>query len=128
MSGGDNNEPRTDYTGLIVGVTLLPLLIAFIYLGEEDRGRSLCVCLAAVVIAIRIRWDLKRHWWFWGIGVGTLAASLPAILVVKWPKGWTPGIAALPVAAAEFLLTLGAIRLAERMNGWLNPSSDNDSK
>ncbi|HEX6496467.1 MAG TPA: hypothetical protein VF018_13340 [Acidobacteriaceae bacterium] len=105
----------TDYTGVIIGAILLPVVLLFIHLGKEDMGRSLSVVLAATLLAIRIRWDLRRHFWFWGAIVLVFAVHIPLILFIQWPHGWIPAVAMLPIAVAECLVILGIFRLIEKI-------------
>jgi hypothetical protein len=58
----ENHEKKpTDYTGLIIAAILVPVLLLFIYFGNEDLGLTVFIALAAVMLAIRIRWDLRRQ-------------------------------------------------------------------
>ncbi len=83
-------EKRTDYTGVIIGLILLPVFLLFMHLDKEDMGRSVCVCLGMIMLAIRIRWDLRKRVWFWGTFVLVLVLHIPLFLLVKWPHGWLP--------------------------------------
>lgn len=76
-------KKNTDYSGLIIGAILLPVIFLFIYLGQENLGRSLCICFAALMVAVRIRWDLRNHFWFWGIIVLFLALHVPLVLLIR---------------------------------------------
>jgi lysylphosphatidylglycerol synthetase-like protein (DUF2156 family) len=117
-------KKRTDYSGVIIGAILLPLLLTFIHFGKEDIGRSVFICLGAVMLAIRIRWDLRKHFWFWAIIVLVLLLNLPLILLVRWPSGWVPAIEQLPLAVAECLITVGAVRLGEMLMGKTQPPNE----
>jgi hypothetical protein len=108
-------KKTTDYSGVIIGAVLLPVVFFFIYLGKEDMGRSVCIVLAAILLAIRIRWDLRKHFWFWGVLVLVFALHIPLLVFVRWPHGWIPAIAILPIAVADCLVILGIFRLAERV-------------
>jgi hypothetical protein len=108
-------QKQPDYSGLIIGVALAPLLILFIYLGKEDLGRSIFVCLGIILLAIRVRWDLRKHVWFWASVGLTMALQVPVVLLVRWPKGWTPGSVVLPLGLVDLLITLGIIQLAEKV-------------
>lgn len=57
----ENEQPkkkRTDYTGVIIGAILLPVLLLFIHLDKQEMGRSVCIVLGMIMLAIRVRWDL----------------------------------------------------------------------
>jgi hypothetical protein len=34
--------------------------------------------------------------------------------MIKWPPGWVPAVALLPIALAGYLIAIGAIRFVER--------------
>jgi hypothetical protein len=105
---------RPDYTGVIIGAILLPVLFLFLYLGKKDMARSVCIVLAATMFAIRIRWDLRKHIWFWAVIVLVLALHVPLFFIVSWPHGWVPGIIMLPIALADCLIIVGAVRFVEK--------------
>jgi hypothetical protein len=106
-------KKATDYTGVIIGVILLPVVLLSIHLGQESLGRSVCISLAALMVAIRIRWDLSSRVWFWGIIVLWMALHVPLFLLIRWPHGWVPAIVMAPIAVVDCLIFLGIIRLVE---------------
>ncbi|HEX3571077.1 MAG TPA: hypothetical protein VHU44_09675 [Acidobacteriaceae bacterium] len=112
-----NPEPGTptDWSGVIIGILLLPILLLFMHQGKEDVGLNLCVCLLGVLLGIKVRWALRAHLWFWGVAVVVLAIQFPLVLSIHWPSGWVPGVFFLPIAFASFLITIGAIRLVEKL-------------
>jgi hypothetical protein len=110
----DTEKKPTDYTGVIIGAILLPVLLLFIYLGKEDMGRTVCVVLGMIMLAIRIRWDLRKRFWFWGIIICLLALHVPLFFIVQWPNGWLPAIGLLPIGVADCLIILGAVRFVEK--------------
>jgi hypothetical protein len=112
----ENQEKKaTDYTGVIIGAILLPVVLLSIHLGQESLGRSVCICLAALMVAIRIRWDLRSHIWFWGIIVLLLALHTPLFLLIRWPHGLVPAVVMLPVAIVDCLIFLGVVQLVEKL-------------
>jgi len=80
----------TDYTGLKIGAILVPMLLLFIYLGKADMGLAVFIVLGVMVVAIKIRWNLRRHFWFWAIIAVILALHVPLVFVVRWPQGHVP--------------------------------------
>jgi hypothetical protein len=112
----ENQEKKaTDYTGVIIGVILLPVVLLSIHLGQEGLGRSICISLAAPMVAIRIRWDLRSHVWFWGIIVLFFALHIPFFLLIRWPHGWVPAIVMAPIAVVDCLIFLGVVQLVEKL-------------
>jgi len=107
---------RTDYTGVIIGVILSPILIFFVHEGKEGLGRSVFIALGVVMVGARLRWDLRRHLWFWAAVVLALVLQAP-MLLIRWPAGWVPAVVMLPYALVDCLLFLGLVQFIEkRMN------------
>lgn len=108
---------RADWTGVIIGLILLPVYILFWLYGKEELGRSVFIVLGMMMIAIRIRWDLRKRLWFWGIIVALLLAHVPLLFLFRWPQGyhgWLPAVGALPIGLADLLIILGAVHLVEK--------------
>jgi hypothetical protein len=95
---------------LAVGFTVIELFRRF---GRIDLGMNVAVCLAMCIIAIWIRWDLRRRLWFWVVVALLLALHVPLFFLIKWPHRWVPGVALLPIGIADLLLFLGAVQFVE---------------
>jgi hypothetical protein len=116
----DSEAPKekssTDWSGTIIGLMLLPVLFLFIFLGKAELGFTACIVLAMSMIAVRLRWRLRRHAWFWATVIFILALHVPLLFVVRWPQTNVPTIAySLPLGIVDFLLISGALSLAERV-------------
>jgi hypothetical protein len=116
----DNAPPkekgRTDYTGLKVAATLAPVFFLFVCLGNADMGLAACMVLGATMIAVKIRWNLRKHLWFWATVVLILALHVPLVSVARWPQGNVPTLFyTMPLGIADFLIISGALRLAEKL-------------
>ena len=55
---------RADWSGTIIGAMLLPVLFLFIYLGKAEVGFTARIVLAMFMIAVKLRWKLRRYAWF----------------------------------------------------------------
>lgn len=82
-------EP-VDYTGLKIGLVLAPVFFLFVLLGNADMGLTVCIVLAVIIFAVKLRWNLRKHVWFWAIIALILALHVPLFLVVRWPQGKGP--------------------------------------
>jgi len=108
-------EP-TDYTGLKTAAILAPVFMLFIYLGKADMGLTVFIVLAMIMFAVKTRWNLKKHVWFWATIVFILALHVPLVFIVRWPHGNVPTIFyAMPIGIADFFIILGAVGLAEKL-------------
>jgi hypothetical protein len=115
----------TDYTGLKIGAILLPMLLLFIYLGKADMGLAVFIVLGVGIVAIKIRWNLRKHIWFWAIIAIILALHVPLVFIVRWPQGSVPTLFyTLPFGLVDFLIISGALKLAEKL--FSNSSSSSD--
>jgi hypothetical protein len=125
----DYDQPKekgaVDYTGLkIVGI-LAPVFFLITFLSNADMGLAACIVLGMVMLAIKIRWHLRKHLWFWAVIAFILALHIPLVLIVRWPQGDVPTLFyTMPLGIADFLIILGAVRLAERF--FLKGSSPTD--
>ena len=118
MSDSDpSRENKTvDYTGLIFAAILAPVFLLFIYLGKADMGLTVFIVLGMIMFAIKVRWNLRKHVWFWPVIVFILALHIPLFFVVQWPQGNVPTLFyTMPLGIADFLIISGALRLAERL-------------
>lgn len=118
----ENEQPstkkRADYTGVIIAAILTPIFLIFYFLNMEELGRSVFIVLGMTMIAIRVRWDLRKRIWFWAIIVILLALHLPLLFLFRWPNGfhgWLPAVGTLPIGLADLLIILGAVHLAEKL-------------
>jgi hypothetical protein len=108
-------EP-TDYTGLIIAACLAPVLVLFLYFGKVDLGLTVDIVLGMIMLAIKIRWNLRKHVWFWATIILILALHVPLFFIVRWPFGKIPTLAyTMPFGFADFLVILGALGLAEKL-------------
>jgi len=127
-----DDEPRkeekpTDYTGPIIVAMLAPMFFLFVFLDKPDMGLATCIVLGMAMIAVRLRWKLRKHLWFWATVVFILVAEAPLLSIVRWPQGKTPTLVyTLPVGIVEFLLIMGAIGLAEKLFSKGSSSTDEE--
>lgn len=115
-----------DYTGLKIVAILAPVFFLFVFLGNADMGLAACIVLGMIMLAIKIRWNLRKHLWFWAIIVLILALHVPLVFMVRWPQGNVPTLFyTMPIGIADFLIILGAVGLAEKL---FSKNSSNDEK
>jgi len=82
------------------------------------------------MLAVKIRWKLRRHVCFWATIVIVLALHVYLLFVVQLPNGWLAelgrlhAIGLLSIGVAHLLIILGAVGLAEKL--FSNGSSPDD--
>jgi hypothetical protein len=120
-------QGRADWTGTIIGVLLIPVFVLFIFLGKAEMGFTVCIVLGMVMLAIKLRWKLRRRGWFWVTIADIMTLHIPFLFVVRWPQTNIPTIAfSLPLGIADFLLISGAISLAEKVFSKGDSSDEED--
>ncbi|MGB6899703.1 MAG: hypothetical protein WBE12_13980, partial [Candidatus Acidiferrum sp.] len=90
---GPKKKEPTDYTGLVIVAMLLPVFAVCVYLGNADIGLTAMIVLGMIMCAVRIRWNLRKHIWFWATIVFILALHVPLFFIVRWPLGKGPTLA-----------------------------------
>jgi len=103
----------TDYSGVIIFAMMLPVYFLVKYFENPDIALSACICLGMNLLAIRIRWELRKCFWFWVIIVLALALQVPLVLMIPWPNITINRITLLPIGVAVLGITLGAVKFVE---------------
>ena len=118
---------QADYTGPIIVALLAPVFFFSIYLGNAEMGFTVCIVLGMVMLAIKLRWKLRRHAWFW-LTIAVIAAlHIPFLFIVRWPQTKIPTIAfSMPIAIIDFLMISGAPSLAEKVFSKGHSSDEED--
>jgi len=105
-----------DYTGLKIGAALLPVFFLITFLSNADMALAAVIILGVIIVAIKLRWHLRKHLWFWAVIGFILALHIPLVRLVRWPQGNTPTLFyTMPFGVADFLIISGALGLAEKL-------------
>ncbi len=107
-------EP-VDYTGLKLAALVAPVFILVTFLYNAEAGLAAYIVVGVMVFAIKLRWHLRKHVWFWAIIALILAIHVPLVFMVQWPKNAPTIFYAMPIGIADFLIISGALRLAENL-------------
>jgi hypothetical protein len=117
-------ESSTDWSGTIIGIAMWPILLFFIFIGKGELGFTACIVLGLSIYAVRLRWELRKHVWFWATIILIVALHIPLLFVVRWPETNVPTIAySLPFGIVDFAFIIGGLSLAQRIFS-KGPSSD----
>lgn len=112
----DEMKEPTDYSGLIIGLMLTPVFILVTYLWNADTALSVVVVLGMTLFAIKLRWYLRKHVWFWGIIVLILALHAPLVFIFRWPHGNVPTRDyVMPIGILDFFIIIVAVDVADRI-------------
>jgi hypothetical protein len=108
-------EPREkeppDYSALIIGAILLPVIIIFGSIGQFDMGLNIYVCLGVNILALKACWDLSHSFWFWVAGIVVSIIEIPLIMNIPWPNSWVPKVELLPIGLVGYGVMYGLLQL-----------------
>jgi hypothetical protein len=126
MFDSESRKPKepVDYTGLKIVAILVPVFFLITFLANADMGLTACIILGMIMLAVKIRWYLRKHIWFWAIIAIILALHVPLVFMVRWPKNAPTLFYTMPLGIADFLIISGALKLAEKL--FSNSSFSND--
>ena len=78
-------------------------------------GFGAAPCFALVLLVIMVRWDLRKHIWFWLVILSAMLLQIPIVVLIPWGNRDITGISILPVAALDYGIVYGGIKLIERL-------------
>ena len=116
-------EP-VDYTGLKLAALVAPVFVLVTFLYNADAGLAAYIVVGVMVFAIKIRWYLRKHIWFWAIIAVIFALHVRLVFMVQWPKNAPTIFYAMPIGIADFLIISGALKFAENLMSNGSPSND----
>jgi hypothetical protein len=107
VSNAEDRKMRLPWWGVLcVILGALAVLIFFDHFGRLALARPTMISAAMVVIAIAMRWRLKRHVWFWITMIVFADLHVLLILFVPWTTKWVPALAIIPIGIADLYLML----------------------
>lgn len=117
MNQNVSESPRklTAVAGYLILLCSSPIVIGFAIVGKVWLGFGAWICCGLVVLVVRTRWDLRRHLWFWLVIIFAGLLQIPIVLWMPWNDRNLTWITFLPVAALDYVLVYGAIRVVEKM-------------
>ena len=98
---------------VIFGSILLGLV--FVHFGKLALARPTLDSVAMVSIAIAMRWQLRRHVWFWITMTVLAALHVPLILFVPWTTKWVPAIVIIPIGLADLYAMLAILSVVGKL-------------
>jgi hypothetical protein len=117
MIAGASESPRkiTTKDAYLILLCLTPILIVFAVLGKIWIGFGAWMCSGLVSLVVRSRWDLRMHVWFWATIFLAGLLQIPIVLFVPWNDRGLTWITFLPVAAMDYGLVYGCVKLVEKL-------------
>lgn len=105
-----------------------PLFFWFAMRGEAAKGRAAALSAGVLIVVIRLTWDRRRYFWFWGTMACLAAVHIAVISVLHWQERSYPGLALLPIAAADFCAMYGVVKAIEALLGRPELQAGNSAK
>jgi hypothetical protein len=104
-----------------LGIAILtsPLFFLFDSFGKPGNGRAAWFCAMAILIAMKVRWELRKHIWFWLTMLCIVVAHVPLVLFLPWTSRWIPAVGILPIVVADIAAIFGCLYLVEK---WRSPT------
>ena len=84
----------------------LPVVLLFDHYGRMYMALPTLNCLAVLSFLVFLRWNLRRHVWFW-ITMAIIAA-LHVLLIwrIPWTAKWVPAVAIGAIDSVDFCILL----------------------
>ena len=114
LSAGQTFGGLTPLWALIAVSCASPLFFLFALQGDPGRGRAAMFSAAVIILAIRSRWDLSQHIWFWTTVAAIVGLHVPLVLLTHWPEASYPGFTLLLPAALDYAAIYGLMKVVER--------------
>lgn len=93
----------------------LPIFCFFAFMGRTDQGLGVAACFGVVFLAIRNRWNLRRHVWFWIAIACIVLIQVPIVVLIPWSGKGLTGRAIYPVAIVDGAIAYGCLKIAEHL-------------
>ncbi len=97
-----------------------PFFFLFNSVGKSGTGRAAWLSAVAILLAMKVRWELRNYLWFWLTMACIVGAHIPLVLLVPWTSRWIPAIGLLPIVVADIAVIFGCLHLIEK---WRSPNS-----
>ena len=109
---------------IVMSFSLAAYLLV-LFLGNADTALTASLCMAMIVIAVGICWDLRTRFWFWVVIALVMALHVPLVLLVRWPHHWIPGIALAPIGLMDCMIIVGIVHFVQKYIVKDVPSDEN---
>ena len=113
---------RTEFSFTFTVITFLASVVVFsIVKSHASDGAAVgwACCAIVTIVSAKLRWELKREWWFWMALVFGVGFQIPMILLLPWDKPYLGGTGGLALSIPGFVLASGCIWGAEKISSRL---------
>ncbi len=113
MSEGDKHK-GTLLWSVAAAILTFPLFLLFAHFGRPGSGRAAWIFALVIIVALKVRWELRGHVWFWSTMALIVAVHIPLILFVPWTNRWIPAFVILPIGIADAIAVLTLVQFVEK--------------
>lgn len=124
--GAERPGELTSKSAYLAMLIALPVFLLFCFLGKWEIGIGAWICAGLVILVVRQRWDLRRHFWFWMVVALAILLQIPVVLLIPWNNRSLTGISLLPVGLLDYGLVYGCIKLVEWAIGGKRQTNERD--
>jgi len=93
----------------------MPLPWLFDHFGKLNLFLPAFNAVLVVVLVIIVKFNLRRHAWFWGTMVALAALHVIAILLFPWTSRWVPALAIAAIDSGDFVVMIAIIAVVGRV-------------
>lgn len=111
----EQSRAKIFLSGLLFTVCISPFLILLSYLGKPELMYPVIGASAAIALAIRGRWELRSHWWFWITAIAIVGLHVSLILVIPWKAGWIPAPITTLAGIVDLVILFGIFGIVEKL-------------
>jgi hypothetical protein len=112
--GPDFTASTSRKWGLLSTLSGLVAFLVFVSLGDPGRGRLAWLSVTVIVLAVRIRWDLKDRGAFWIAVTGIVVAHGLLVFRVPTPGDHYPALLLAPFGLIDLALVFFVFALLDR--------------
>jgi len=115
FEGYEAEDEKVDLRPLILILIALPIIIYPFFTGRTELMIGVSFATAMNVLAIAKCWELRRRFWFWIVISLIMALHVCLAYLYHWPRVTMTRLTLLPIGLMYYFLTLGVVRLLERV-------------
>lgn len=99
---------------LCLGIGSVPIYWLFDHFGRFNLALPALNSILVVGFAVAVKWNLRRHAWFWGTMAILAALHVPLVLFVPWTSKWVPAIAIAAIDSGDLIVMLAILAVVGR--------------
>src|SRR5579863_2936910 len=93
---------RMPWWGVLCWMTSCAFIFwLFDHFGKFELARPALYCIGMLGIVFALKWNLRRHVWFWITMIVIILIHILLILSVPWTTKWVPAIVIVPFGIAD---------------------------